>query len=179
MTDEWTFRTDSGIATVADGRLEISGSAGRLVREKWRDGWTRNETGRRLLFVVSLFGTASFLGRILRAFRDVLTGRPDAFSLVVFGVTCLALLVVVYRSTRTKTARLRDVRVVERVGDDRLRVRFEDEARDSFEVETPTERDADDAAEILRLRGVRVTDKTDAETPESAGFRERLFAKEN
>ncbi|UPV73472.1 hypothetical protein M0R89_13075 [Halorussus limi] len=178
MTDEWTFRTTTGTATVADGRLEISGSARRLARGKWRDGWTTNAAGRRALFVFSTVSTAWFVVRGARKVPAVLAGRADLPSL--FLVACIGLiaLVVAYRATRTKTARLRDVAAARRVDDDRLSVEFDDEARDPLEIETPTERDADEAAEILRLRGVPVEDATDADTSESVGFRRRLLAKE-
>lgn len=178
MTDEWNFRTVHGTATVGDGRFELSGSARRLVRENWRDRWTTNAAGRRALFVFSTLGSAWFVVRALRDVPAVLSGNADLPSQFAVACVCLGLLALGYRSTRTKTVELRGVRVVERVGDDELRVRFEDEARDSLDIETPTERDADDAAEILRLQGVTVEDATDTETPESEEFRERLRAKE-
>ena len=64
MADEWTFPTIAGTATVADGRLRIAGSMGRLARSKWRDSWTENDAGRRLLFVASVAGSLGFLYRV-------------------------------------------------------------------------------------------------------------------
>jgi hypothetical protein len=177
VTDEWTFRTATGRATVADGRLEISGSAGRLTREKWREGWTTNAAGRRLLFVFSTAGTALFVVRGVRKLPAILTGRGDLTSLFVVACACFLLLAVAYRATRTKTARLRDIAAVRRVDDERLQVTFTDETRDPLDLATPTERDADEATEILRLRGVRVEDVADEETPKSSEFRRRLRAK--
>ncbi|WP_128477886.1 hypothetical protein [Halorussus pelagicus] len=177
MTDEWTFPTATGTATVRDGRLEISGSVGRIVREKWREGWTTNAAGRRLLFVFSLVGSANLLRRVVASGSDILSGQADPMPLFLSACVCFGLLVVAYRATRTKTARLRDIAVVRRTDDDELSVEFEDEARGLLDIETPTEDDADEAAEILRLRGVPVEDATDEEIPESAGFRQRLRAK--
>ena len=177
MTDEWTFPTTTGRATVADGRLRISGSLRRSLREKWREGWTRNGRARRLLFLVSVVSSAGFLARVVPSARAALAGRADTVSWFVLAVAGLLAVAVVYRTTRTKTARLRDVSVVKRVDDDRFRVERAGD-RDAIEFETPTERDADDAVEILRLRSVTVEDATDAETPASAGFRRRLRAKE-
>lgn len=177
VTDEWTFPTTEGTATVADRRLRIAGSMGRLARSKWRDSWTENDAGRRLLFLVSVAGSLGFLYRVAVSSRAVLAGRTEAASLVVLGIFTLAVLAVAYRTTRTKSVSLRAVETVRRVDHDRLRVEFEDDARGVLDIETPTEKDADEAVEILRLRGVSVTDATDAEEVAAPGFRKRLRAK--
>lgn len=177
MSDEWTFPTTTGTATIADGRLRISWSVGRLARSKWRDSWTQNDTGRRLLFVVSVAGSLGFLYRVAVSSRAVLAGRGKAASLVVLGFFAFAVLAVAYRTTRTKTVRLRAVETVKRVDHDQLRIEFEDKARGTYNVETPTEADADEALEMLQLRGVSVEDSTDTEEIVSSGFRRRLQAK--
>jgi hypothetical protein len=177
VTGEWMFRTTTGIGTVADGRLRISGSLGRIVREKWRENWTQNEAGRRLLFVFSVGSTVAFLHRVVTSLRAILSGTHDSLSMLVVGAFVFAILVVAYRATRIKTVRLRAIETVRRVDNDELRIEFEDKARGTDNIKTPTEADADEALEMLRLRGVSVENSTDTEEVVSAGFRRRLQAK--
>ncbi|MFC4449678.1 hypothetical protein [Halorussus aquaticus] len=174
MTDEWTFRTVTGTATATDGELRVSGSVRRLFVEKWRDGWKRNDTDHRLLFVLSVLGSGGFVARAITSARDVLTGNADVLSLLVLACAAFVVGVVAYRSVRTRTVSLRQVEAVRRVDDDELRVVCEGD-RDDLEIETPTETEADEAVEILRLRGVSVGETAD--TDDDPGFRERLRAK--
>lgn len=178
MTGEWEFRTDTGRATVADGRLRVSGSLRGILRKRWREGWTRNGVGRRLLFVVSVLGMVTYLPDALRSVRDVLNGGADPLSLFLVTAVCLLVVGLARRTARTRTVSLRTITEVRRVDHDRLRVEYDDGERDKLDVETPTERDADEAVEILRLRGVPVEDYRDAEGPEATEFRRRLGAKE-
>lgn len=178
VTGEWTFRTTTGRATVADGRLELSGSFSRTVHQKWREGWTRNDARGRLLFLFSALGTAWFLARAVRSLRAALAGSANAASLVVLALVGFAVLAVARRTTRTRTVELQDVEVVRRVDHDRLRVEREGD-HDALHVETPTEDDADEALEMLRLRGVPVEQAVDSDVPTFHGFRERLRAKED
>ena len=145
MADEWTFPTTAGTATVADGRLRIAGSASRLARSKWRDNWTENDAGRRLLFVASVAGSLGFLYRVAVSSQAVLAERTETASVVVLGIFALAVLAVAYRTNRTKSVSLRAIETVRRVDHDRLRVEFEDDARGVLDIETPTEEDADEA----------------------------------
>ena len=107
----------------------------------------------------------------------MLAGRTETASVVVLGIFALAVLAVAYRTNRTRSVSLRAVETVRRVDHDRLRVEFEDDARGVLDIETPTEEDADEAVEILRLRGICVEDATDAERIAAPGFRKRLRAK--
>lgn len=176
MADEWTFRTTTGRATVADGRLRISGSLRRMLREKRREGWTHNDAGRRFLFAFSIVGSVGFLARVVPSTQAVLAGTADAVSLFVLGCFAVAVLAVAYRARRARMVCLREVAVVRRVDDDHLRVECEDADCEDLDVETPTEEDADDAVEIFRLRGVPVEDGSDSDATGATGFRERLRA---
>jgi len=177
VSGEWEFRTATGRATVADGRLRVSGSFRGFLRKRWREEWTRKGWGRRLVFVVSVLGMVTYLPEFLRSVRDVLSGDPDSLSLFLVTAIGLVLLAVAYRTARTRSVPLRAITEVQRVDRDRLRVEYDDNERDKLDVETPTEADADEAVEIFRLRGIRVEDRTDAEGPASSEFRRRLRAK--
>ena len=176
MSDEWEFRTATGRARVADGRLRVSGSVRGLLGKRWREKWTRKGSGRRLLFVASLVGTILFLSDAVQNVRAVLTGDGDLLSLFVLGALGFLVLTVAYWTSRTRSVDLRAITEVRRVDDDRLRVEYDDGERDKLDIETPTEREAEEAVELLRLRGVKVEDSTDNEVS-SSEFRRRLRAK--
>lgn len=174
MTDAWTFRTDTGRATVADGQLRISESVRGLLGKRWREGWVRSGPSRRLLFVASLVGTAMAISGVV---RKMLAGRMDSVSVFFVAALCFVVVTVTYRTNRTQTVPLRAITEAQRVDPDRLRVEYDDGERDALDVTTPTEREADEAVEILRLRGIPIEDRTDADGRASSGFRRRLRAK--
>lgn len=174
VSREWAFRTATGRATVADGLLRVSTSVRRTLREKWREGWTRNDAGRRVLFVASVLGPLAFLAEGVSGARAVLTGTADGGSVVVLAAIALVAVALAYRLTRMRSVHLWTVETVRRVDDDRLRVEYAEECK-HFEVETPA--GADEAVEMLWLRGVPVEDATDSGARLTRGFRERLLAK--
>ncbi|WP_132057649.1 hypothetical protein [Halorussus amylolyticus] len=173
MLDEWEFRTDRGRGEVSGGALRVENSLVGVARKRLRD--------RNGFFVVfSTLTTLVGVPRILDAGRSLIAGNlglPEGLLLVGLAVAVLAL---AWRVRWSTTVPLHRVQSAERVDDERIRVTYTDggdaDDTDNFEIETPTEDDADEALEILRLKGVDGETAAESDGPNSryAAVRERL-----
>lgn len=175
MDDSWSFRTERGRAWVAGGTLRIRGSFVGVARSTVRDRWTDARPVVKALYLFSFAGTAAWFGRVLTAL-ETLVG-PDAVSGIqwfTLAATALVALVVAWQtvghSERIPLARVESVRRADRTltveyadpddGDRTLDLRALVDRDRSLELTALTDQDADRAAEALRLKGVRVEDRT-------------------
>lgn len=180
MTDEWKFRTARGRGRVGGGKLRVENSLVGVARKQWVERRNRS----RLLFVFSTLTTLGGLYKVVDAGRALADGSAESWHVLMLAAFGLVALVLLRRILRTRTVPLRRIRSVRRTDDDCIRVIYaesddaDDADIDDFEIETPTEADADEAVEMLQLKGVRIGDAGDADAePKSLTFRERLAKK--
>ncbi|WP_135828007.1 hypothetical protein [Halorussus halobius] len=174
MDDSWSFRTERGRAWVADGSLRTRGSVVGFVRSVYHERWKRADGARKVLYLFSFVGTATWLGNVVPAL-EALVGPSAADGIQWFkvAVTALAVLVVAWRLGRTNRLSLERVETARREGRT-LTVEYDDSdgGRSRFDlgalvgsedhtlkIEALTEEDADRAVEALRLKGVDVEDR--------------------
>lgn len=139
------------------GRLRISGSLRNVLRNKWLEGWVGNDFGRRIWFVLSLLTMAAFLPRVAASVRAVLAGDLVSRQLLTLAAFGFVVLLAAWRATRSRSIPLRDVEVVRREDDEWVRVEVADgDGTETVELRLLTADDADEAVEILRLKGARV-----------------------
>lgn len=180
MTDEWTFPTNRGRATVADGNLRVERSPASILRGAFREKWARSEWKGKALFAVSIFGILRLVVRVVPAVES-LVGPGDLtgtqwISLVAVAVVAL---VIAWRVARTTTLPLDSIDRVERDDTSLTMYYAEDGERTTDELDLPTEAAADDAVETLRLKGVsakREPPSEDSGTGEYESVRSRRAA---
>lgn len=153
MDDSWSFRTERGLAWVADGDLRVERSARGLLRKPYRKKWTRASTARKGLFVFSTLTSAATFSRLVPAF--VGSGPVTEIQWFLSGCLCLLVSGFAWKATRSKTIPLAEIESAERTNRT-LRLTRDGDESEPVEVRARTDADAEAAAETLRLKGVAV-----------------------
>lgn len=181
MDDSWSFRTESGRAGVSGGRLRVERTVSGLLRSTYHEGWTENGATRRLFFLFSMGGTMLWFKRVIPALEAVAGSGPvESIQWFVLAATAVVVLTMVRSVGRSKQVPLESVEAVRR--DDReLTVEYVEGGNvHTFDVEALTDDDAEEAVEILGLKGVDVRSgggDSDEGGTRFADFRERLAKK--
>lgn len=183
MDDSWSFRTENGRAWVTGGTLSVEKSLRGFVRGTYHEKWLSVESSRKILFLISLGGTAMWFRRVIPALQAVANPGPmSSMQWFILAVSALLPLAVVRSIGRSKRVPLTNAETVRRT-DRTITIEYvEDDERQILEVEACTDNDAEEAVEMLQLKGIELRTDEEQSDPDknktkSTSFRERLAKK--
>lgn len=174
MSDSWSFRTARGRAEVADGHLRVERSPAGFARGTYRKKWVRADRMHKGFFVLSILTTALTCWRLAPAIPTLVESGIGSVTVVQWlplAALVVVAIAVARKSTGSEEIPLAAVESVTRTART-LRVAHGDDGSESLELDARTDADAEAAVEMLRLKGIRVENHSDADGDEEAKHRE-------